>query len=696
MADKETSSIFKNITNMMVSDSGSFKKAANENNKNIGKIVKDISSVFSSQRSNFDNITQTLNIQNSNLENTSQKIENTNNLLYQSISLQNSMIGELRQIRKAIVETGESGKKKNEEKSDIYSKLLSLAGTALMATPLGRTAGKIFTSIGQLIPKTTAGRFLAGGIAGASSFISNPELFTQMGDENPQAARVNGSASEAMQFFTSSEGGGWTKEQAAGIVGNLQQESGNFSSDVLSGNRKGDNGSAIGVAQWRNERVQRFEKEMGKPLIGAPFKDQLRFVNWELNNSHKEAGNRLRNATSAAEAAAIVDKHYEISRGTEIRQRISNANNLASYRPPEQTSAPQGDASKVGAPPVMGGATPQQTTPQVQAQAVQTTGGATPQAVPSSSSTNLNFGKNVDKNISEGLSKKLADIKSQFGDFEIRSGHRDTGRNEAAGGAKDSAHLRGNAVDVNFSGGIPATLKFIELASKAGIGGIGVYRPGSVHIDTESRRAWGPNHHSESIPDWARPAINAHMSSQWGNYDPNARSSGYGGMQQSGRENLDIENLMRNLGLGGPAMMGGFGGGFGGGIGMPPIPAIPMGGSDVFGGVLSLINRLIESNRPEETATSKIAERVETEKPAAKKTEYVRDNAVKKETEDKMKTEKSVEESRNRTDKNVTEIASSNKSLYTNYNSNSDRFIPFDGDPSNLAFSNYHQIYANA
>ncbi len=132
----------------------------------------------------------------------------------------------------------------------------------------------------------------------------------------------NGNSKEAMDFFISK---GWTPEQAAGIVGNLIIESGNFSSDVISGKRRGDGGKAVGIAQWHPPRQAIFEKQYGKPLAGASFREQLEFVNWELNNTEKEAGDSLKKAKTADEAARIVDSQYERSSGQAIQQRQQQA-----------------------------------------------------------------------------------------------------------------------------------------------------------------------------------------------------------------------------------------------------------------------------------------------------------------------------------------------------------------------------------
>jgi hypothetical protein len=121
-----------------------------------------------------------------------------------------------------------------------------------------------------------------------------------------------------MKFFMSK---GWTKEQAAGIVGNLQQESG----PNLKINLPGDNGQAYGIAQWHPDRQKIFESVYGKSIRDSTFPEQLAFVDYELNHNESSAGRMLRNSSTAGEAADIVDSFYERSRGTEKGIRIANA-----------------------------------------------------------------------------------------------------------------------------------------------------------------------------------------------------------------------------------------------------------------------------------------------------------------------------------------------------------------------------------
>lgn len=128
---------------------------------------------------------------------------------------------------------------------------------------------------------------------------------------------------QAMAYFTSQ---GWTPQQAAGIVANLTAESG------LRTNAYGDNMKAYGIAQWHKDRQQAFEKFTGRPIQGSSFADQLAFVNHELQTSEKRAGDRLRTAGSAADAASLVSLLYERPAGgqAEALRRAKMAQGLSS------------------------------------------------------------------------------------------------------------------------------------------------------------------------------------------------------------------------------------------------------------------------------------------------------------------------------------------------------------------------------
>jgi hypothetical protein len=123
----------------------------------------------------------------------------------------------------------------------------------------------------------------------------------------------------AIKFFM---GKGWTRAQAAGIVANLIKESG-----LKAHGPNGDNGTATGVAQWRGGRQTKFKELFGKDLSQATLEEQLAYVDWELRNSHKAAGDRLKNASTPYDAAGIVCRYYEIP--SDIPAKSAERGNLA-------------------------------------------------------------------------------------------------------------------------------------------------------------------------------------------------------------------------------------------------------------------------------------------------------------------------------------------------------------------------------
>jgi uncharacterized protein (TIGR02594 family) len=156
-------------------------------------------------------------------------------------------------------------------------------------------------------------------------------------------------ANKAMDYFMSK---GWTKEQAAGIVGNLQQESG----QQLNPNARNKNGM-YGLAQWDTNRRAGFEKKYGKPIQGSTAEEQMEYINWELTQGpEKRAGRALKNATNAQEAAHIFEKKYERSGGSALDKRIANANKIyGSHTPGQQSIGGQGNTPITGVPGVPGG-----------------------------------------------------------------------------------------------------------------------------------------------------------------------------------------------------------------------------------------------------------------------------------------------------------------------------------------------------
>lgn len=129
----------------------------------------------------------------------------------------------------------------------------------------------------------------------------------------------------------------------------------------------------------------------------------------------------------------------------------------------------------------------------------------------------LQFAPGVDPGISAAISEKMRAIQNVFGKrLVITSGFRSPERNSKVGGAKNSAHMRGNAVDISTNGmSTDDKVRLIQVASAIGIGGIGVYSSGALHFDVESRRAWGDDFHLSTLPQWASGVIAGHLQGKY-------------------------------------------------------------------------------------------------------------------------------------------------------------------------------------
>ena len=114
-------------------------------------------------------------------------------------------------------------------------------------------------------PAGTPSTAEASGPAGA-----NGPSPTGNGD---RGARID----QAMAYFQSQ---GWSEAQAAGIVANLDAESGMAHNIHQIGG-----GPGYGLAQWEGPRQASFREWAGKDIQNSTFAEQLEFIQWELTAS---------------------------------------------------------------------------------------------------------------------------------------------------------------------------------------------------------------------------------------------------------------------------------------------------------------------------------------------------------------------------------------------------------------------------
>jgi hypothetical protein len=113
----------------------------------------------------------------------------------------------------------------------------------------------------------------------------------------------------------------------AGFMGNFHIEGGYDGA-------QGDGGSASGIAQLRGERRQNFIKMFGVDPSQAKPEDQAKFILWEMKNPRAAGMTEAKRdailaARTPAEAAALIDQHFERSKGTARQARMDAAEAFA-------------------------------------------------------------------------------------------------------------------------------------------------------------------------------------------------------------------------------------------------------------------------------------------------------------------------------------------------------------------------------
>jgi hypothetical protein len=138
---------------------------------------------------------------------------------------------------------------------------------------------------------------------------------------------MNGSSSNASSWLNWAQqpreagGLGLAPHQAAGIVGNLVNESGQ---DLNPWGPTGDNGTAWGTAQWRGDRLARLKQLPNYQTVEG----QQAFMRQELDGPESKAYAALQAAKTPEEAAHAWDALYERSDGSTRGARMASARSL--------------------------------------------------------------------------------------------------------------------------------------------------------------------------------------------------------------------------------------------------------------------------------------------------------------------------------------------------------------------------------
>ena len=201
-------------------------------------------------------------------------------------------------------------------------------------TAVGKVVDKVLTltnSMGHLM--RALGKAMQGDFKGARE-----EFINAAADENSTGERSKYIQQKLMSM-------GFTASAAAGVVGNLVQESG-LRTDAI-----GDNGTSGGLAQWHNERLdalKRFAAARGKDW--TDLDTQIEFLAEEMRTSYADTYAKMQSAELPEIAGQIMTDEYEIPDPASANYAQRQANARAAYEAMQsgnkQTSA---DASHGGA-----------------------------------------------------------------------------------------------------------------------------------------------------------------------------------------------------------------------------------------------------------------------------------------------------------------------------------------------------------
>ncbi len=134
MAATELAALSRTLGNTV----GGFRQAANENNKGVTKVVKDIGNHFAAQKGALANMGVAMRAQNSDAQDVARALTQTNNFLRQSIGLQKEMLTAIKAMDKSVKAISSSANDNQiDPQTGMFSKLkaLGIGGAVRAAAP---------------------------------------------------------------------------------------------------------------------------------------------------------------------------------------------------------------------------------------------------------------------------------------------------------------------------------------------------------------------------------------------------------------------------------------------------------------------------------------------------------------------------------------------------------------------------------
>ena len=182
--------------------------------------------------------------------------------------------------------------------------------------PSSRTLGGSGMSTGEAVAKEMMRSFTAMLDSRSTEIFQNIRRQLDLKPKEQPAGPggpAMGDNSPAGQVFNALLAEGFTPEQAAGVVGNLMQESGGGTVNLVPRAHNDIDGGHTGIAQWSSDRwpkVSAYIKSIKKDPNSLD--GQIAGLIWELKNSQIEAYQELKKAKTVQEAAIAFRDKFEI------------------------------------------------------------------------------------------------------------------------------------------------------------------------------------------------------------------------------------------------------------------------------------------------------------------------------------------------------------------------------------------------
>lgn len=466
------------ITNQLSSSLGKplgeFKQAATEHHRNLSNIVKDISKMFANQQRDISSLADSVqestdaNYQHGN------KLDQTNNLLQESISIQSSIVAEMRNMVFGIRNLTSAVYQNNNNSilGNIFNSLTNLPsnlGGILQGLGLAG-AGAAVGAAGA-----TAYNYFSGGTGAGVKQVSNPVM-----------------ANDIYKYLTKDKG--VDHNHAVGILANIQNES-SFNSGAL-GDYQGGVATSGGLFQHHNERFAAMKQAAG-PEWQKNWKSQIDYA-----MSERDMQNYLRTPVTSGQEAArafVYDFERPKDKSGEAAKRAGNVAAVEKAIGGAANTEKDGknsQASPVAQAPIVPGATSNAAeASKEKGSADHSHGGDNKKQAIDESKVKLveNYGPGRPERPDDSILNiaKKAAAAAGMASIVATSGKGNYISPEGrAKGQKSTMHSTGLAVDLAGFTNDEQKLEFIKQAKAAGAKGVGVYGNGSVHIDLGRERSW--------------------------------------------------------------------------------------------------------------------------------------------------------------------------------------------------------------